>query len=1253
MNLRICLSTALAALGMTAVAKDFYWTGPASGGALKTLANWADADGAEPTEIGEFTGCGIVFTNETPISIVNDSHSETAAWTPKSIRVTRADVTFCPRDGNLRSVTYLWGYWTAYPTIEVAAGATFSCTNGFRMAHGSTRFMKTGLGVLELNGNFDDVSSSSQTTVEAGELRFVATSDLSPQVLSTKVIVSAGAKLSMVGNSVNLHRNDTKQTAALELGAGATLELNGTTCTVTGLTGDGSVVATAGTASYLVTCSDLASFAGTLAGNLYLATPAGSENVVTIGADASFLDDILGIAQPDGFAFATDVGSFALKYVDGSKGGTLHLRDTAGAPIALTTAVVNPAKLTIDGPGSLTVTASVQFVSSRYLATGELRVTSGTLQLGDATAGNDFTIGGGGAPGLIAVESAATLRLRPGESHVLAVPVRCDGALRVYSDNAGRRVTFSDLRNLTADGVISEFGSESVGNWGLSGGQAALPESLIVRQRSAYAELISGGSWAGAFSLTPFNGMRTLAQPAYVSVSGAYGWNSVEVTGGFFKTSLGLGMKNLYLRGGRADIKSRCWMCVGDRPFADGGRSQLVFDGGLATMSRTSGETYLRLFDTTAANVARTVVYVTDKGGRLWIRDDVDGTGMCDFYCSVPIEVCTNVVESGRFELRHSGVVELQCPMQLNGPVVVADGEFRMTASNVDPETGSLTGAGELTLANATLRPYDTSASLAVAVPGGLAFAGGALVKLSSTKHHALTVGALRRSGPGSALMVYTSDTSLPFGEADGPSFKVTTAPANDPATGAIALPVFVATGSDQRYAGFARYDAELGLVPFTDYADDFGQAAADRYVRLGKSGASIGKGETVEVAGLCFTQTSWAHVNLSDGACLKVGNGTDPAAILLDVGGCLNGDGGTVDFGGSEGLFVIPTSHQGTANQIGVRLSGSNGVSYFCFNNSTDQKVAVNNANDYAGQTHVWGVDLYAQHAAAFSSGEVVVGAGWGRGGRVIFSCEGATFANAFTVGGRGNSHTTDSSSVYGDDFLNYRRGALSFVRNATVSGAVRLTEETRVTVSPDVTGVISGVVSGDKLEVYRPLPDREPGELRLTAANAYTGGTEVVAANLTLATGDSAGTGEVVLDQSVLTFANASATTFANSLRGTGAVRLSGAGEVTFAGDTTRFSGSLDLTERRYVFTSVPPFSSVRAAASRVEITLAAPGDYDLSGVTFEGQVTLVLAPGATIDLKGGTLDVWRFRGDRSAVSGTVRTQVPDRTGLLLLVR
>lgn len=1205
-------------------ATTYYYIGPESA-TYSDFSNWADANGVQPTT---FLNNILVFTNDAPVTLEKPSNASNLA--ASKIQVTKADVIF-------KNPTTDYVYiGKGSPTFEIAEGARLVCSNNYRAYYGSQTLYKTGKGILEIAGDFDTPGSFVAFNVTEGTLCLASNAgDPQPTINVKKLTVKSGAKLVFRGGYKVTNTKGSNAPVTIEEGAAVELENASGNVVINGITGAGDITALPGTASHLVVGS-AQGYTGAISGNLYLGTAVGSSGVFTIDA-ADWRPDLLGIGSPDGFSFAPGITNFAIRAINARLGGTLRLSDTDGNPVNLTTKVSSGAKLYVEGTGSLTVTGSATFVGSKYKATGVLAVEGPyELSLGDNTAANDFT--SATAPCAVRYSDDATLTFKLGQNYDVHFPVEGNGKLHILGKSY--TVRFLNLRNRAGtSGPIKNLGfnDADVGKWDLAGGTAVLPTSYYGKNGSAVFNRISGGSWHSAVNLASPDTSRTLKMPGYVGTSGAWGWNSVLQSGGEFFTALGEGLKSLHVRGGTAYVKSGAKLASSANAVKDG-PSQLLIDGGTVAVARHKGDDSLTLLD--GGYASKTLFHIGSNGGRIRAVDDAPG-GSVSFTCDIPVVVATNTVTSGLLDIDHSGYIGFSEPMGLNGPVRISDGTYALRNAALDSVTRSATGTGELTLRNATLTENETSVFVDAAVPGGLAFEGGALVNFGSSSN-SLAVSSLRRVGPGSAMLVYTSKSALPFGEETGPKMTVAEGLVNDPDSGTLALPVYLSTGDSQRYVEFAKYDGERGIVPFDAYKTSFTDVDATSIVKLSYS-PSLAAGTETRVGGICYAQGARdKYIELGKGAVLKVGNGRDPAAIHFGICNSLRGGDGTLDFGGSEGIFTIPTSHQGYPNSIGVKLAGTAGVSYFCFNRDHDQKVAIGNANVYTGGTRIWGVDVYANNAGAFSSGDVHVGRGWCRGGRVILNVENAVFANNFHLAGRGNSHQTDSDNL-GRLYVNYRKGALSFAKNATVSGNVILEESTRITAADGVTGVISGVVSGDRLEIYNPFTSYDAGVVKLVGSNTYTGGTDVVQSTIALERADGAGTGTVVLDKGVLQFENSSSVTFTNDVSGVGCVRLAGGG-VDFTGDLSRLSATLELAGGGdYEFTRTPPFQTVtNTSARRAEVTLKSPGVYNFAGMSLDGKIRLILEDGARIDLGGGVLDVYQFVGSQAAVNGTVKPTV-----------
>ena len=387
----------------------------------------------------------------------------------------------------------------------------------------------------------------------------------------------------------------------------------------------------------------------------------------------------------------------------------------------------------------------------------------------------------------------------------------------------------------------------------------------------------------------------------------------------------------------------------------------------------------------------------------------------------------------------------------------------------------------------------------------------------------------------GAALFLRDAGAAL---DGSGSTFKVNGGVATNDTTTLVKIPVFSEnTASGNGTLSFMCYDENNGFHEFTDYKTSL--FLGENTVVGGDYWPTLAANATNRIAAIRLDE--WKDMTLNAGSCLKIGNGVDPACLLLSYKSDVLGTG-TIDFGTSEGVIAVAIMQADDANNYGghrieCNLTGSGGVSYVALPGYGYRMASVSGANDYTGDTHISAATILPRNALAFSTGEVYVEGGYRNGGKVAFDRP-LTFANAFHLSGTGHRTKVDLKTEYG-------YGALTFLTNDVVlTGTVELTAKTDVSAMPEgSSGTFSGVISGDKFVV-------NPGEGRIifAANNTYTGGTEVVSANIVLAgASPSLGTGKVTLDDGNVRFENSSPITFTNVVDGTGMFELKGA-DVTF---------------------------------------------------------------------------------------------------------
>ena len=386
----------------------------------------------------------------------------------------------------------------------------------------------------------------------------------------------------------------------------------------------------------------------------------------------------------------------------------------------------------------------------------------------------------------------------------------------------------------------------------------------------------------------------------------------------------------------------------------------------------------------------------------------------------------------------------------------------------------------------------------------------------------------------GGALFLFDAGAAF---DGSASTLKVNGGVATNESTTLVKAPVFIDKPvNDVDTSFFLCYDEEKGFVEFPEEGYGDSLSAGPNVVVRGSNvnGLSLADNADAHVAAVQLTH--WGEMTLNPGSRLTVGNGVDPACVLMGYATVISGSG-TLDFGASEGVVVVGVAGDISGHGISCSFSGSGGVS-FVARPAFGRRVAVlTGASDYTGVTHVSAAAIRVRHELAFSTGDVHVDGGYRNGGKLMFDVP-LTLANNLHVSGGGHR-----LNQWRDDDDTY--GAISFEADGVVlAGDVELTARTEVAAASGARGTFSGVVSGDRLVVM-------PGEGRviLAANNTYTGGTEIVSAKVTLAgASPSLGSGRVSLDNGSVRFENSAPVSFANSVEGTGKFEIEGA-DVTFA--------------------------------------------------------------------------------------------------------
>ena len=1256
-------------LAFVTFAKTCTWTGGAG------TANWIDAAN---WDMKPEKGDTVIFKPQGSLTVnCPESNSTSTGWPiyrPSAIRVESGEVTIntgayeFSMEG-LNHEFYVGGQASAVIVLNVGFGVF---ANGYVLR-------KTGEGKLTFKGspsadvyldrlspNKEDGSlgywrSRESVSVDEGILRLEAGEKII-YFNCTNVVVASGAKLEFDGDCrFNLQ-------TLLMLNKDSNFEMTDSSSTfISAVTGAGNIHANDGSKMSVITFAlktpGVAPFTGLFSGNLSLNFY--SSDLRTKEAAAPFvvqsanqLAGIVGVRYSDRFfKYASGVGEFKVGALDGwTSYTTNYIQDVNGDPITIRAGLknINGESVTqvYKGPGSLWVTSAADqgIRGSNCLLTGWLGAAEGgKLVLGDGR-GDDFdlTKATGKLKG-VRSESGGTVLFNHKNFANIELPVRGSGT---YEVSAAAGAKFTDLKVEGAQALLLRSECE------IAGGDVSVKEmqTNASGRRSALTR-ISGGRIYNGTSKGTKETDTDIKSPDGIKTTGNIGGTSLEITGGDFYWLSGNSICDIFLRGGVFHPNSGAVRNLSNNMVANSAPPyQLVFDGGTAHLYAKFSEVFQFFkFNDLNDRADTTVIYVTDKGGRIIAQKPNGQANNYTFITTNAFVTCTNTAVSGALVFSGWGDFVFGAPMDLNGPVEFRDGTAIVTGPQL---AGSNTpfGTGDLRLRNARLFCDERSGAghgigainLASGTDSAIVYEGSCELATrnenGNTAVKTVVANAIRRAGAGAALYLRdgtTTSTLCPrVGEAGFSTVKLAKAPQMDERTGLLREPVLIGSLSGEF---LATYDAEKGFVPHDTIYDhatsDLGALDDGTKVFSPEAGTTHELAANAEAHIAAASFGNFAKVILYENAKLKVGNGADPAILLLGVCGRFQGMLGTIDFGTSEGVISCNncTDVPDNNNSIACKIDGSNGVSYVSDPEmSRDRRLELYCDNPYAGATHISAVRIGARHERCFSSGDVYVLGGEAAGGAVVFK-KMATWANTFHIAGHGYHDLSENSSL----------GCLEFMENATISGDVEIAEEASVNVRAGYTGVISGKISGDRLKLYR-----SEGLLKLAGENTYTGGTCVARSTLAVSKPTGLGTGAVLLDGGSVVFDNAETMGVANDWDGVGTICVTGA-EVKFSGAINASTITLDLPND-IALSEIPPFSKITNSSTRAStLTLAAKeGAHELDPSAVQGVFNLVLADGASLDLGGKTLVVRRFEGDRASVNGVISETNPKK-GAYIFVR
>ena len=803
--------------------------------------------------------------------------------------------------------------------------------------------------------------------------------------------------------------------------------------------------------------------------------------------------------------------------------------------------------------------------------TGSLSISAGTTFGDNANVAND--------PDLTTIESIDILgssSMSPSVTFKNVTPFTLTASLT----GRGRIYVYTDVNFANVNLQPSQF--DVYGPFTISGGTACVYTFVAVNP-NLVSTVSNGARLCGSFS-SPDNAVTTLKQPRGLGFGSNDKRGSLTIkarSGGEYYSYDALPNRVEVSDGGRF---------FQARPYQSS--STVLFDGGDYILH--SDWYGYQGFSSTAVNL-----HVGPDGMRIR-QKALTQTSSLTLSCNI----AQADVEMGDGGVDISAAVKatLNSPFSLTGPIALRGGEFSFanTTANAAAKDGLL-GAGDLILGNARLGFNSALTPLVVASGEGsrLRLSGSGLLGIPVSAEQKISFGdanaaagqGLVRDSGGVLVIVQDGDGML-YGETS--QVKIGGGIPVDADTGLVKVPVFTESKSDAvseetdiwAYRFYlAGYDATKGVYAITNYTAglDGGAKSLARVTNSTLAEDTTARVLALNVVGGSGSRSSTpsssdAPLKLKAGARLVVGNGIDPAYVLMNsdnstTTAAIKGEG-VLDFGASEGIVMVNRRPDAC---LMAKIVGNGGVTFAGPSDQNGQSLHLG-ANEYSGGTWINSLCVYPHAGTSFGTGDVYVGGGDYSGGRIVVSAglDKMTFANNLHLSGTGVGLSSG--------------GALSVSSSIDWTGDVELLEWARVNVATGTVMTVSGKVTGDRLQLFRPgSSTNEVGEILRGdfvlsgSANNYTGGTQVVRSRLVLKDGAKAGTGAIELDDGALRIDNGKdACTLANRIYGVGTVELAGRGLVDVAGriDTAAREGTslaLDVQKNRAKIVSLDGFSSI----------------------------------------------------------------------------
>ncbi|MBQ2629464.1 MAG: hypothetical protein IJG13_07295 [Kiritimatiellae bacterium] len=1033
----------------------------------------------------------------------------------------------------------------------------------------------------------------------------------------------------------------------VDVGAGATLDLNGLSAAWTGLTGSGAVVN--GTLTLSLDGGPY-TFRGTVDGTLKFARSSATDDEFGFVVGASNTLAAATVHAPvdtvNPIRFGGGVGWFYAQSYNPEKNctSTLRVEDVDGEPVSFVTGLNNSYTpyLKVTGSGSFFVNGDCSLSSTTDFTglTGTLGVLHGRAYLNvdnDLSSVSRFVVD----HSLLPDGRGVNTRLHTGESSVplvfaMRVEGRGDSTSKIPQWDLERPV---ELKNPRLARMYPYINVQCT-NFTVSGGYVGMLGMGFANRTLPFDFVVTNAVVGGSFITDYGNTSSLVPMLGYVGPAASYSACRYFVrNGGELRTTQ-------YAYAPVVEVGEGGLIVVSDRYARSASvENELRFLGGRLKFMKANAANSNVLFNNDNANCT---VRIGEKG--LEIEAECDGNSPMGYTGTLPTQTAFRtlggIASDGGVTIRDGGfTIVTKTPFYITGDFRVRDGIFTIGSeamAKAETDGVPVLGQGDFVVGNALIWPNTSSG--AVAESSRLVYEGAATVRLRNTSvatAQAVAIGpadaapnsSLVRRGRGTIVFAdwYRGNSAF---DKSLTAFTVNGGLATD-ASGRVKDPVFTLVYPHVQYTSldFAALDGNGRIVPFDGYETDSSAWTAGKVAKLASS-ETLSESKAVAAINV-FRST----LTIPEGMSLVVGNGVDPACVILDnyssyTVGTIAG-GGTLDFGTSEGVVMTGMrSYSSAPALVSATISGSGGLTISGGRCGVACGLRLSAANTYVGGTYVNGVGVEPYVDGAFSTGDVYLGPGRYLGGQIMFKKVGVTITNAVHGCGFGTWHS--------DPDMN-SNGMITFGANAELAGPLELTGKARIGLpESDVTGTISGPVSGGRLQCWgRGTRCR----LDLSGENVHTGGTEAVRCTVAcVGNGNRLGTGDVKIDGGVLRFENTAAITVTNRIWGVGTIQLAGA-PVTFTNiddDDNVSSLTVDVAGGLASLQCLPATVTAVTNSSGTASVLAVTSGIGRMPASVSANVELRIGEGATLDLDWKDVTVAKIGG-----SGAIRRGVLTVTG------